>query len=107
MPPTVNKAGLRTPALDDPEGWDVHFSANWANLAALNAVGGLCVVPRDLDPVMFLPVSRYYNVGSGYIRTSAGLVFVTGYSNQLAPASAAVNVWLDQAGALYQGPAFP
>jgi hypothetical protein len=107
MPPTVDKAGLRTVPLDEPEGWHLNYAANWATLAAFNAIGGLCVTARDLDPVTMTPISRYYNVGSGYMRTSAGLLFVAGFVGQLAPASTAVNVWLDAAGALYQGPAFP
>jgi hypothetical protein len=85
MPPTVDKAGLRTVPLDEPEGWHLNYAANWATLAAFNAIGGPISVSR-----VAVAANYAQGVGVNYIRAdaTAGPITITlgapaDYTNQL------------------------
>jgi hypothetical protein len=103
---TLTDAGLkRIGPMTDP--WVDQFNSNWDILQAMNAVGGLAVVPRDLDPDTFAPTSRYFRVTPGYFVYGNMLVRSVGFADLLAPASASTHIWLDPLGNLGTGPALP
>lgn len=104
---TRNEAGLNVIPLDSPEGWVDAFNANWGTLRGLNPVGGLVIIARDVDPETLLPTSLYYNVTSGVIRYGIGIAIAGPFLNRLASSSSSIYVWLDLAGNIYQGGAFP
>lgn len=105
----LTAAGFRKVLLDTPEseGWVDRLNENQDLLQAMNATGGLAVRARDLDPVTFLPTSRYFQVASGLIRAQGGILIVPALFDQLAPPGGAIDVWLDVAGNLSQGATFP
>lgn len=103
---TLTDAGLRRIGLmTDP--WVDQFNSNWDILQGMNAVGGLAVVPRDLDPTAFVPTSRYFRVTPGYFVYGNMLVRSVGFTDLLAPASAGTHVWLDPLANLGAGPTLP
>jgi hypothetical protein len=103
---TLTDAGLRRiGAMTNP--WVDQFNANWDILQGMNAVGGLAVVPRDLDPTTFVPTSRFFRVTPGYFVYGNMLVRSVGFADILAPASTTLHVWLDPLGNLGTGPALP